>query len=158
MWEEPMPRPAVETTNKHGDRIERRRLWVSSVLAGWSDWPHLAQVCRIERQVTRKGETRQEVAYAVTSLSAADGCPERLLALWRGHWGIENRLHWVRDVAFDEDRRQVRTGAAPQIMAAITNAAIGLLRLKGTANIAAALRRCAARPTLSLDLLNQRAF
>lgn len=153
-----MPRPAVETTNKHGDRIERRKLWVSSDLAGYSDWPHLAQVCRIERQVTRKGETKEEVAYAVTSLCAADARPERLLAIWRGHWGIENRLHWVRDVTFDEDRRQVRTGAAPQIVAAITNAAISLLRLTGTANIAAALRRHAAHPSLPLNLLNQRAF
>lgn len=158
VWDEPLPPEATETTNKHGGRVERRRLWVSSALVGYSDWPSLAQVCRIERQVTQKGKTSKDVAYAVTSLSGTAGCPERLLKIWRGHWGIENRLHWVRDVTFQEDRRQVRTGAAPQVVAAITNTAINLLRLRGTSNIAAALRRCATRPTLPLGLLNQRAF
>jgi len=60
--------------------------------------------------------------------------------LVRGHWGIENRLHWVRDVTFDDDRCQVRTGAAPQLMAALRNLVIGLFRLNDVRNIAAALR------------------
>ena len=68
------------------------------------------QVCRLERIVRSKNATRRELAYAVTSLSPQEADPERLLALWRGHWGIENRLHWVRDVTFDEDRSQIRTG------------------------------------------------
>lgn len=67
----------------------------------------------------------------------------------RGHWGIENRLHWVRDVTFDEDHSQVRTGNSPQIMASLRNAAITLLRLAGYSNIAAALHEHAYRPSVT---------
>lgn len=154
IWEiEPLSPPQVIHTSKHGGRVEKRRLWVSSILADYSDWPHLAQVCRLERSVTCKGETRQELAYAVTSLSSQEANPGQLLALWRGHWGIENRVHWVRDVTMDEDRCQIRTGAAPQVMAAIRNTAISLLRLAGIRNIAAAFRRHAAHPSEALALV-----
>lgn len=149
----PLPPPQAVQEGRHGDRWERRRLWVSSDLVGYSDWPHLAQVCRVERTVTRKGRTTQEVAYAVTSLSPDEATPQRLLALWRGHWGIENRVHWVRDVTFEEDRCQVRTGAAPQVVAGLRNAVISLVRLAGKTNIAAALRRHAAHPAEALALL-----
>ncbi len=113
---------------------------------GYSDWPHLAQVCRLERIVRRnppEAETRREIAYAVTSLPPTDASPQRLLALWRGHWGIENRVHWVRDVTFDEDRSQVRTGSAPQIMAALRNLTISVMRLAGETNPPMADRRLA---------------
>ena len=128
LWEENSPPQAVQT-GQHGGRVEQRRLWASSLLAGYSDWPHLAQVCRLERITHRKGGTRRETAYAVTSLSPEEADAARLLELWRGHWGIENRVHWVRDVTLDEDRSQVRTGAAPQIMAGLRNLIISLLRL-----------------------------
>ncbi len=78
-------------------------------------WPHLQQVCRLERQRVVKGKKQVAVSYAISSLPATDADARRLLSLSRGHWGIENRLHWVRDVTFDEDRSQVRTGAAPQV-------------------------------------------
>lgn len=120
---------------------------------GYSDWPHLRQVCRLERTVTAKGKTSTEVAYAVTSLASQQASPDRLLALWRGHWGIENRVHWVRDVTFDEDRCQIRTGAAPQVMAALRNLTVSLLRLAGKPGIAAALRRHAVHPTEALALV-----
>jgi predicted transposase YbfD/YdcC len=123
------------------------------VVLGYTDWPHLAQVCRLDRIVTRKDKTSRELAYAVTSLPAARATPQELLALWRGHWGIENRVHWVRDVTFDEDRCQVRSGAAPQVLAACRNLVIGLLRVAGNANIAAALRRCATRYSYPLQLM-----
>ena len=77
----------------------------------------------------------------------------RLLKLSREHWGIENRLHWVRDVTFDEDRCQVRSGSAPQVLSTIRNTVIGLLRIAGHSNIAAALRRNAARPDIPLRLV-----
>ena len=120
---------------------------------GLQCWPHIAQTCRLERTVTRKGRTSREVSYAVTSLSSQQADPQQLLALWRGHWGIENRVHWVRDVTFDEDRCQVRIGAAPQVMAALRNLSISLLRLAGKANIAAALRRHASHPDEALALV-----
>ena len=90
---------------------------------------------------------------AVTRLPARRAAPERLLALWRGHWSIENRLYWVRDVTFDEDRCPVRSGAGPQVLAALRKTAIGALRRAGHANIAAALRSYAARPHAALALL-----
>lgn len=105
-----------------------------------------------------KGVSRCDVAYAVTSLSPREAAPRRLLSLWREHWGIENRLHWVRDVTFDEDRCQVRMGAAPQVMAALRNMAISLIRHAGHKNIAAALRRHAAHPHEAIALLGVSSF
>ena len=93
------------------------------------------------------------MAYGLTSLSPARANPARLLALTRGHWAIENKVHWVRDVTFDEDRSQVRKHAGPHGMASLRNAAVSLLRLAGVTNIAAGLRRCAWQPTLALRLI-----
>lgn len=84
-----------------------------------------------------------ETVYGVTSLSPDKADPARLLNLARGHWAIENRLHWVRDVTFDEDRSQIRKGKGAQIMASLRNTAISLLRMAGARYIAPALRVCA---------------
>ena len=118
LWEEGLP-PQVEQVSSHGDRVEVRRLWASEELVCYSDWPHLAQVCRSERVVHQQGKTRRELAYAVTSLQPEQADPARLLELWRGHWGVQNRVFWVRDVTVDEDRRRVRTGHAHQNLAVI---------------------------------------
>ena len=152
LWEEDLP-PQVEQVGSHGDRVEVRRFWASEELVGYSDWPHLAQVCRTERLVHHRGRTRRELAYAVTSLQPEQADPARLLELWRGHWGIENRVFWVRDVTMDEDRCQIRSGSAPQIMAALRNLVISLFRIGKEPNIAAALRRCATKPSYSLSLV-----
>jgi len=143
----------VVSRSQHGNRHEVRTLWASEVLNDYLDWPHLAQVCAVERVITRAGTTSRETGYAVTSLPAVRAVPTRLQRLWRGHWAIENKLHWVRDVTFDEDRCQVRTGAGPQVLAALRNTVIGTLRRAGHANIAAALRSYAARPYAALALL-----
>jgi hypothetical protein len=140
------------TTTAHGGRVEERRLTASTELVGYSAWPGLGQALCLERTVTLKasGRVRREVAYAVTSLAPDRADPADLLRLWREHWHIENKLHWVRDVTFDEDRSSVHAGAAPQVMAALRNAAIGLMRLLNCANIADATRRFAAQPALAL--------
>lgn len=96
-----------------GDRWERRTLWSSPALNGYLDWPGLGQVCRVERTRRRQGRETVERDYAITSLPPERAGAARLLDIWRGHWGIENRLHWVRDVVFGEDQSRVRTGAAP---------------------------------------------
>jgi len=138
----------------HG-RIETRNLTTSEALVGYSDWPGLAQVFEVGRHVITKktAKERVEVVYGVTSLSPERATPNRLLELVRGHWGIENKSHWVRDVTFDEDRSQVRCGNIPHIMAALRNTAIGLLRWAGHTNIAAACRRLAAQPAQALALI-----
>lgn len=142
----------ARAVDQHGGRIEERRLRASTALAGYTDWPGHQQVLEVERIITNKGtgETRREVAYAITSLSKERATARQLLKLWRGHWHIENKLHHVRDVTFDEDRSQVRVGRIPQVMAALRNVAISLLRLCGAENIAAATRRYAARPASAL--------
>jgi hypothetical protein len=90
--------------------------------------------------VSAGNERTTEVEYAITSVPRPQADAATLLGWWRDHWGIENRLHWVRDVTFSEDASRIRSGAAPQVLAAIRNAAIGLLRSQHVTNIAQALR------------------
>jgi len=138
----------------HG-RIEQRNITTSEALIGYSDWPGLAQGFELGRHVMfpKTGKERVEVVYGVTSLRSERATPERLLTLVRGQWQIENKSHWVRDVTFDEDRSQVRCGNIPQVMAALRNTAIGLLRGAGYPNIAAACRQLAAQPLQALALI-----
>jgi predicted transposase YbfD/YdcC len=142
LFEWPAPGEVFRTavsSDQHGDRRERRRLWASTALDGYTDWPGARQVCKVERRREVDGQVSSEVAYAVTSLGP-ETRPAELLAIWRGHWAIENRLHYVRDVTLGEDASHVRTGAAPEVMAALRNATLALLRRAGHANIAAGLR------------------
>jgi hypothetical protein len=120
------------------------------MLNDYLDWPAVAQVGRRERTVVVGGEATVEVQYLITSVPRDRADAAALLGWLRGHWGIENRLHWVRDVTLGEDASRVRSGSAPQVLAALRNLAISHLRLAGVTNIAAALRRNAARVT---DLL-----
>jgi predicted transposase YbfD/YdcC len=147
-------RRVVETEVGHG-RIERRELICSEILAGQTEFAGLAQIYRIRRERTNKktGKRQVEVVHGITDLGAKRAGPKRLLALNRGHWGIENRSHHVRDVTFDEDRSRVRIGGVAQVLAAIRNTAIGLMRLAGQPNIAAATRFYAARPAEAVALL-----
>jgi predicted transposase YbfD/YdcC len=145
----------IRTVDVGHGRIETRNLTTSEALVGYSDWPGMAQVFEVGRHVIVKktGKERVEVVYGVTSLSPEQADPGRLLALVRGHWCIENKSHWVRDVTFDEDRSQVRSGNIPQLMAALRNTAIGLLRRAGYTNMAQACRHMAAQPTKALALI-----
>lgn len=138
----------------HG-RIEERRIWTSADLVGYADFPYLQQAFRIERCVSTLAGVplRTEVSYGVTSLPPAQAAPARLLELIRGHWAIENRVHYVRDRTFDEDRSQVRKRGAPQLMATLRNLAISLLRLARARNIAAALRHCGRHVRTTLRLI-----
>ena len=101
----------------------------------------------------KTGKTTQETVYGITSLSPEKVSAERLLQLNRQHWGIENQLHYVRDVTFDEDRSKIRTRNAPQMMAALRNFVISLFRWFNQSNIAQTLRDMAAKPCLALNLL-----
>lgn len=143
------------STTTHGNRIETRSIAASNALHGWSRWPGLVQVMKLDRTVITKttGELRKETVYGITSLSSQHARPDQLNELWRKHWTIENKLHWVRDVTFDEDRSTVRSGNAPQAMAAIRNLAISLFRLRKEPNIAAAQRKYPARPALAFTAL-----
>lgn len=149
------PLAAAETVDVGHGRIEQRRLTTSTALVGYNDWPGLAQVFQLERHVTMKASRvqRSDVVYGVTSLRPEQAGPKRLLSLVRQHWQLENKVHWVRDVTFDEDRSQVRGGSLPQVMAAFRNTALSLIRQAGETNIAAACRRFAAQPWAALTLI-----
>lgn len=145
----------TETLDAEHGRIEWRQLTTSTAVNDYLNWPSVGQVFRVERKTWNKksGQMRQKVVHGITSLSPEKADPERLLSLVRKHWHIENRLHWVRDVTFDEDRSQVRVGAIPQVMAAIRNLAVTLMRVGGETNIAAGGRRFAAQPEAALALI-----
>jgi hypothetical protein len=119
------------------------------------DFPHAEQVFMIERRTEylRSGRERTEIAYGLSSLSAQQATAARLLELNRGHWEIENRVHWVRDVSFDEDRCRIRTGSAARVMATIRNLVISIFRLLGFQYIPEGVRHFAMRLDLALQLL-----
>ncbi len=127
------------------DRCAVRALTTSAALGNYVKelgWVGAQQVLRLESAVTSKGKTTQLVRSLVTSLGPQLP-PRKLLRLVREHWHIENRLHYVRDVTLGEDASQVRSGAAPQVLAAVRNAILGLLRQHGWTNMAEALRHFA---------------
>ena len=132
----------AETKEKRSGRWEHRRLQASTRLADTSDWPGLAQVCRLVRTTRQGGVETTEIDYVITSVPRHQATAAQLLAWWRGHWGIENRSHYVRDVTFQEDACRIRKGDAPQNLAALRNAIISMLRLEGYTNVAQGLRAC----------------
>ncbi len=119
----------AESVDKEHGRIEVRKIAVSAEVIPHLAWPGAAQVARIERSREISGKVSTETAYIVTSLTAAEAAPKRLLELSRGHWAIENRLHYVRDVTFNEDRCRVRSGA--RALAALRNLVLYLIRAQG---------------------------
>ena len=127
---------------------------VTAVAAGLA-FPHAAQAIQVVRRRRRRGTKKwsRETVYAITSLTAAQASPAGLAAIIRGHWMIEDRLHWVRDMDFDEDRSQIRTASAAQVMAALINLAITILRLPATPALPPALRRHARRPDQPLQAI-----
>lgn len=139
IWQKRIFPPPYTTLDKGHGRIEKRTIQTSTALNDYLEFPYVAQVIRVNRVFTDlKGENpKKETCFWITS-STAD--KETLLGLIRGHWSIENSLHWVRDVTFDEDRSQIRTGSGPRVFASLRNLAISLLRLNGFKNIAAGLR------------------
>lgn len=119
----------------------------------WVGFPGASQAAQLRRTATTKGKKSVEVICMITFADPASAPPAALAAWIQNHWAIENRLHCVRDVAFDEDRSQVRTGQAPRVMATVGNTAISLLRLSDWENIAKALRHHARDPDRALTCL-----
>jgi predicted transposase YbfD/YdcC len=162
----PVSHRSVDTG--HGRR-EVRTIQVMDAPADLG-FPHAAQVFLIERYTTRKVRKRIKnsrryktvqvktaiAVLGITSLSSREAAPEHLATYVRGHWSIENRLHWVRDVTFREDASQVKTGSRPRIMATLRNLVIGLIRQAGYTRIAATLRKIKNSPPLLLSILGLR--
>ncbi len=140
----------AETIDLQRGRREVRHIKVTGALSDYlqRDWPGVAQVAQLTRTVTTKktGETTFEVVYVITTLTRQQASPDRLLELVRGHWSIENSSHYVRDVTFLEDRSRIRTGHAPQLLAALRNLAITLIHRHGSSQIASTRRSLSSHP------------
>ena len=133
---------SAQTTNSGHGRLEKRTLTASSFLNEYSDWPALAQVFKLERQVIvqRTGEIRRQTVYGVTSLTATEAAPDRLLTLMRDYWGIENGLHYRRDKTLSEDATRTANHKQARVLAIINNLVVGLVKQQGFDNLAAARR------------------
>ena len=107
-----------------------------------------------ERIEVSTGQVKQKTQYGITSLSPNQASAADLLALRRGHWTIENKFHWVRDVVLGEDASQVRRGVIPQVMSALRNTALVVLRFAGYQRMSEAMRYFAAHPQHALKLIN----
>jgi len=148
----------VTTVDKGHGRLETRRLERTCALNGYVDWPEVGQVLRrtCQRVMLPTGQVSEEVTYGVTSLGWQEADARLVEALWRGHWGIENKVHYVRDVTFGEDASRIRVGQAPQALAALRNGLLTLLRSTGVTNIADAVRSYAASLPETFQLLGGR--
>jgi Transposase DDE domain len=122
-------------------------------LNGHLDWPGVGQAFELERVRELPGKVEVEVVYGITSLTREQADARRLLDLGRGHWGIENGLHYVKDETLGEDRCRVRTGSSPQVLGSLRNVAVHLLEGVKAASKAAAARRLAVHPNEALPLI-----
>lgn len=146
---------AIQQNMEHG-RLETRAILTSSDLpAGYTGFPGVRQAfCLTRKRVSKKtGEIQQETIYGMTDLPRKLAAPSDLLTIVRGHWHIENKSHYVRDVTYEEDRSRVRCGNIPQLMASLRNVCIGLMRVADYRNIAATCRQFAANPERALKLI-----
>lgn len=127
----------------------------SDKLKGYLTFPHVERVFAIERTriINSTGKRSHERELGITSLTEGKADNKALLDIIRGHWTIENRLHYVRDMAFDEDRSQIRKGNGPRVMAIIRNIVISILRLLGIENVTESLRKNSLRHGRIFDLL-----
>ena len=136
-------------------RITTRTLTASTLLTEHTDWPGLQQVYQYttHQECKQTAEVKCHVQYGITSLIPERASAADLLKLRREHWTIENKLHWVRDTVFQEDASSVRTGVIPQVMAAMRNTAISVLRFTGHTKITDALQLFASEPKLAVNLI-----
>jgi predicted transposase YbfD/YdcC len=144
----------AQTIDRHKGRLEVRQIRVTTSMNAYlACWPGLAQVALLKRSVTTAGKHSEEVVYLITNLPPLQAGPDRLLHLIRGHWRIETGLHYVRDVTFQEDRSHIRTGHAPQVLAALRNLVITLIHRHGSTQIAVTRRWFAFHPEKALAVL-----
>jgi hypothetical protein len=139
----------------HG-RLEERSLEATPLLGAYLDWPGVGQVFRLERRRRINGKESVEVARGITSLSPKRADAGRLLKLSRGHWCVENRLHWVRDVTLREDECRVRHKGIAQGLAALRNAVVRLLRKSGMFPIVAAIEFFAEHRDAAIEAVLKR--
>jgi len=143
----------AESVDKGHGRLEKRTVRTTSILTTHEKWSGLKQGIEITRERTVAGKTTVEVALAITSLSSEHADAKTLLSATRNHWSIENELHYVRDVTLGEDACRVRSGSAPQVLAAIRNAVVHLLADVSSPNRPAAIELLQINPPQALALI-----
>jgi predicted transposase YbfD/YdcC len=144
----------VEHTPADHGRIETRKIWTTSALNGYVDFPYVGQAYLIERHSTNKktGKLSLEITYGVTSRPAQQASPQRVLRANRGHWVIES-CHYIIDWNYDEDRSRIRTGHGPENVTRLRRFAIGVLKSKGRGSVAEKMRRLTRNVRLVFDYL-----
>jgi predicted transposase YbfD/YdcC len=145
----------VTTVGKGHGRLERRTLVASTALNDYVTWPGVGQVLKrtCRRVILKTGRVHEATSYAITSLTPEQASAAELEALWRDHWTIENRTHYVRDVTFGEDAGQAHCGHTPHNLAVIRNALIVLVRRHHWSSVADAIRHYGASPDRALGLV-----
>ncbi len=146
-------REARTVDHGHGRHHDTRHLIASTDLVGYSDWPGLAQVFRVERTWQERGEAKRAVRYGITSLPCEVADADRLLEIKRGHWQIENCDHRVKDVTMGEDASLVHLGNGPSLMAILRDLALSILRHAGHRAIASRLRYHSSHPEEAVAFL-----
>ncbi len=147
-------RREVRTLDRgHGRRDEWRHLVPSTDLDGYLDWPGVAQVFRLERTWRERHQSKRTVCYGITSLGPEHATAACLLALRRGYWAIENRLHRRKDVTFGEDASLIHTGQGPTVMALLRDAAGTVLHRRGVRRVAERLRPHSQHPEQAVALV-----
>ena len=151
----PMDFRSYKTVDKQAGRLEERTITVSSMLNDYLNWPKLGQVFKLERRVTTfyTGKVTCEVQYGLTSLTEEKASPKRLLEIVRSEWGIENGLHYRRDVTYEEDETRMTKKTMGRAMAIINNLVVSLLNSQGFDNHARARRIFDASPANALSLI-----
>jgi len=152
------PHCVIHDPPDHG-RIETRKIWTTTELNDYLDFPHVGQVFAIERITLEKktGQSSCELAYGITSRSPQQADPRRLLEINRGHWTIENSCHYILDWNYDEDRCRIRTGHGPENITRLRRFAIGLIKSKGVKSVAQKMRQLNRSTRLVFDYLRMTA-
>ena len=145
----------VEHTPPDHGRIETRKIWTTTELNDYLDFPHVGQAFVVERYCTEKktGATSLETAYGITSRTPEQADPKQVLKVNRGHWTIENSCHYILDWNFDEDRSRIRTGYGPENITRLRRFAIGVIKCKGARSVAQKMRQLTRNARLVFDYL-----
>ena len=145
----------VEHTPPDHGRIETRKIWTTTELNHYLNFPHVGQAFLVERHCTEKktGETSREIAYGLTSRTPQQADPQRVLKVNRGHWTIENSCHYILDWNYDEDRSRIRTGHGPENITRLRRFAIGVIKSHGARSVAQKMRQLTRNVRLVFDYL-----